>query len=49
MLDSLGMKRQSQKYKNSYVVLSEPLLKSESYNYVDNHTIIKISENEFLL
>ncbi|MFC4891761.1 class II glutamine amidotransferase [Pseudofrancisella aestuarii] len=49
MLDSLGMERQGQKYKNSYVVLSEPLLKSESYKYVDNHTIIKISENEFTI
>lgn len=30
-----------------FVVLSEPLVESDSYSYVNNYTCIEIRQNEF--
>ncbi|AIT08572.1 glutamine amidotransferase [Candidatus Francisella endociliophora] len=36
-----------ERYRNSFVVLSEPLVNSDLYRYVDNYSCIEITQNKF--
>lgn len=46
IIDTLDVNKKGKK-KNGFVVLSEPLVDSDLYTYVDNYTCIEIKENKF--
>ncbi|AJI45912.1 class II glutamine amidotransferase [Francisella tularensis subsp. novicida] len=48
IIETLDLKKKN-KFKNGFVVLSEPLVESDSYSYVNNYTCIEIRQNEFKL
>ncbi|ASG67827.1 class II glutamine amidotransferase [Francisella halioticida] len=46
IIETLAVKTKLKK-RNGFVVLSEPLVNSDLYTYVDNYTCIEIKENKF--
>ncbi|APC91826.1 Glutamine amidotransferases class-II family protein [Francisella sp. MA067296] len=46
IIETLDLKKKN-KLKSGFVVLSEPLVASDLYNYINNYTCIEIKQNEF--